>query len=96
MNASDDLTKGALLGHFRALVVPAAMGMLVMFISGLVVQYALKGVGEHAIAAYGVALRIAQILLLPVLGMTGALLPIIGQNFGGGDPVRVRAALALC
>jgi Na+-driven multidrug efflux pump len=70
--------------------------MMVMFISGFVVQYALKGFGAHAIAAYGVALRIEQILLLPVLGMTGALLPIAGQNFGAGAHERVRAALRLC
>jgi Na+-driven multidrug efflux pump len=41
-------------------------------------------------------LRIEQILLLPVLGMTGALLPIAGQNFGAKDFDRVRAALRFC
>jgi len=70
--------------------------MMVMFISGFVVQYALKGFGGDAIAAYGVALRIEQILLLPVLGMTGALLPMIGQNFGASELDRVRSALFLC
>jgi Na+-driven multidrug efflux pump len=70
--------------------------MMVMFISGFVVQFALKEFGEHAIAAYGVALRIEQILLLPVLGMTGALLPIAGQNYGAGDHNRVREALFFC
>jgi len=69
---------------------------MVMFISGFVVQFALKGFGESAIAAYGVGLRIEQILLLPVLGMTGALLPIAGQNFGGGHHDRVRDALFYC
>ena len=67
-----------------------------MFVSGFVVQFALKGFGEHAIAAYGVALRIEQILLLPVLGMTGALLPIAGQNFGAANYDRVRAAVFFC
>ena len=70
--------------------------MMVMFISGFVVQFALKGFGGEAIAAYGIALRIEQILLLPVLGMTGALLPIAGQNFGAGDHDRVRDALFFC
>lgn len=79
-----------------AQLLPASTAMVVMFFSGFVVQYALKGFGEDAIAAYGVALRIEQILLLPVLGMTGALLPIAGQNFGAKENDRVRAALAFC
>lgn len=77
-------------------LLPASVAMMVMFISGFVVQYALKGFGGEAIAAYGIALRIEQILLLPVLGMTGALLPIAGQNFGAGDYDRVRDALFFC
>ena len=84
---------------FRAIIkqlLPASTAMMVMFISGFVVQYALKGFGEHAIAAYGVALRIEQLLLLPVLGMTGALLPIAGQNFGAKAYDRVREAVFLC
>lgn len=79
-----------------AQLLPSSTAMIVMFVSGFVVQYALKGFGEHAIAAYGVALRIEQILLLPVLGMTGALLPIAGQNFGAEAFDRVREALFFC
>ena len=56
----------------------------------------MKAFGGHAVAAYGIALRIEQILLLPVLGMTGALLPIAGQNFGALKFDRVRAALRYC
>lgn len=77
-------------------MIPTTSAFMVMFISGFVVQYALKGFGEHAIAAYGIALRIEQILLLPVLGMTGALLPIAAQNFGAGQYDRVREAVWFC
>jgi putative MATE family efflux protein len=86
-------------GCFQAItgqLLPASAAIMVMFISGFVVQFALKGFGEHAIAAYGVALRIEQILLLPVLGMTGALLPIAGQNYGAQAYDRVRDALLFC
>jgi len=75
---------------------PTSLSFTVMFISGFVVQFALSQFGGHAIAAYGIALRIEQILLLPVLGMTGALLPIAAQNFGAGDHDRVREALWFC
>jgi Na+-driven multidrug efflux pump len=77
-------------------MLPTSSAFMVMFISGFVVQFALKGFGEHALAAHGIALRIEQILLLPVLGMTGALLPIAAQNFGGGQFDRVRGSLFFC
>lgn len=75
---------------------PTTFAMLVMFLSGFVVQYALKGFGQHAIAGFGIAIRLEQILLLPVLGMTGALLPIASQNYGAGQYDRMREALFYC
>lgn len=84
---------------YKAIVeqmLPATTALVVMFVSGFVVQFALKSFGEDAIAAYGVALRIEQILLLPVLGMTSALLPIAGQNFGAKEYERVRDAVFVC
>ena len=79
-----------------AQMAPTATAMLVMFLSGFVIQFFLKSFGVEAIAAYGIALRIEQILLLPVLGMTGALLPIAGQNFGAKAFDRVREAVHFC
>jgi Na+-driven multidrug efflux pump len=52
--------------------------------------------GPAAVAAYGVALRVEQLFLLPVFGLTGALLPIASQNFGAGEAARVREALFTC
>lgn len=75
---------------------PTAVAFLVMILSAFVTQFALKGFGEHAIAGFGIAIRLEQILLLPVLGVTGALLPIAAQNFGAGDFDRVRAAFGFC
>ncbi|MGC1429993.1 MAG: MATE family efflux transporter [Albidovulum sp.] len=75
---------------------PTSASLLVMFLSGFVVQYALKGFGEHAVAGFGIAIRIEQVLLLPILGMTGALLPIASQNYGAGSFDRVRSALFFC
>lgn len=82
--------------EITAQMLPTTTAMMVMFVSGFVVQFALKGFGPEAIAAYGVALRVEQILLPPVLGMTGALLPIAAQNYGAGQFDRVRDALFTC
>ncbi len=87
------------LPSFREILVqmaPTSLSFTVLFISSFVVQFALSQFGGYAIAAYGIALRIEQILLLPVLGMTGALLPIAAQNFGAGHHDRVRASVWFC
>ncbi|MFA3918436.1 MATE family efflux transporter [Ruegeria hyattellae] len=75
---------------------PTAVSFMVMLLSGFVLQFALKTFGEHAIAGFGVAIRLEQILLLPVLGVTGALLPIASQNFGARNFDRVRMAVFQC
>ena len=75
---------------------PTAFALMIMMLSGFVVQFVLKGFGEHAIAGFGIAIRLEQILFLPVLGVTGALLPIAAQAFGARDHDRVRMALFYC
>lgn len=77
-------------------MMPTTMTMMVMMLSGFIVQYYLKGFGNSAVAAYGVALRVEQLFLLPVFGLTGALLPIAAQNFGAGETERVRQSLMTC
>jgi len=77
-------------------VIPSSFAMLVMIFVGFVIQYYLKRFGASAVAAYGVALRVEQLFLLPAFGLTGALLPIAAQNFGASDPERVRRAFYVC
>lgn len=79
-----------------AQLLPTTFTMLVMFTAGFIVQIYLKEFGPSAVAAYGVALRVEQLFLLPVFGLTGALLPIASQNFGAGEAQRVRQALFTC
>jgi putative MATE family efflux protein len=75
---------------------PVSFTMMVMMVTGFVIQFYLKSYGQEAVAAYGIALRVEQLLLLPVFGLTGALLPIAAQNFGAGNGDRVRAAVFMC
>jgi len=77
-------------------MLPVTMTMFVMMSAGFIVQFYLKSFGTSAVAAYGVALRVEQLFLLPVFGLTGALLPIAAQNFGAGHHHRVRQALFDC
>jgi len=75
---------------------PTSFSMMLMVIAGFVVQYFLKDFGSQAQAGYGVALRIEQILLLPVFGLTGSLLPIAAQNLGAKKLERVKEAAVFC
>jgi len=77
-------------------MLPVTMTMFVMMSAGFIVQFYLKSFGTAAVAAYGVALRVEQLFLLPVFGLTGALLPIAAQNYGAGKHDRVRQALFDC
>ena len=49
-----------------------------------------------AVAAYGIALRVEQLFLLPLIGMEVAMLAFAGQNLGAQKPQRVAEALRVC
>ena len=83
-------------GEIFAQALPVSFAMMVMMFAGYVIQYFLKGFGGEAVAAYGIALRIEQLLLLPAFGLTGALLPIVAQNYGAEKFDRIREAVRYC
>ena len=85
-----------MMGQITTQALPASFSMVVMMMAGFVIQFFLKGFGGEAVAAYGVALRIEQLLLLPAFGLTGALLPIVAQNYGARNYDRVREATIFC
>lgn len=51
---------------------------------------------EDAVAAYGIALRIEQLFLLPTIGLEVALLAYAGQNLAAGNRLATRSAYRLC
>ncbi|MEM6738858.1 MAG: MATE family efflux transporter [Pseudomonadota bacterium] len=82
---------------FRTLalqMLPTSFSLQIMILGGFAVQFALKEFGAEAVAAYGLGLRIEQLILLPILGVATSLLPIAAQNFGAKDYDRVREATA--
>ncbi len=82
--------------EITVLALPASSAMIVMLVGAFVVQLYLKQFGPQAIAAYGVGLRIEQMLLLPAFGFTITLLPIAAQNFGAHEYERVQEAFIFC
>ena len=103
---STDLVQGCRPADFRPRLrdfrliamqaLPTSAAMMVMMFGAFIVQVFLKSFGPESIAAYGIGLRIEQLLLLPGFGLTIALLPIASQNFGAAQYDRVREAFRFC
>jgi putative MATE family efflux protein len=70
---------------------PSALNMLTIALGVFVINYFIYRFGNDAsTAAYGAAMRIEQLALLPALGLNAATLTLVGQNYGAGHLARVR------
>lgn len=72
--------------------VPSALNMITIALGVFVITWFVKEFGKEAVAATGIATRIEQLVLMPVIGVGTAMLSITGQNHGCGLPHRVREA----
>ena len=68
---------------------PASLNMLTVAIGIFVITFFAGKFGKEAVAAYGIATRIEQLVLLPTIGLNVAALTIAAQNFGAGFPARI-------
>lgn len=68
---------------------PASLNMMTVAIGIFVITYFASKFGKEAVAAYGIATRIEQLVLLPTIGLNIAALTIAAQNMGAGLPHRV-------
>jgi len=72
---------------------PAMLNMATIGIGILILTTFVNQYGTQAVAAYGLATRIEQIVLLPAIGLNMAVLAIAGQNHGAGLDKRVRETI---
>ena len=70
--------------------VPIMFTMLMIMFGVFNIFYFVGQFGELATAGYGTAVRIEQVLLLPVIGLNTAVLSIAGQNFGAKFYNRIK------
>lgn len=85
------------LTYFSAIAkqsLPASFNMMTIGTGIFVIMFFVKNFGENAVAAYGICLRIEQIVLLPTIGLNMAALSIIGQNNGAGKLHRVQETIS--
>lgn len=75
---------------------PTSFSMMSIAIGIFVITYFIGRYGSGAVAAYGIATRIEQIALLPMIGINIAALAIISQNKGAGQIDRIRETIRYC
>src|SRR6266516_4311428 len=70
--------------------VPAGTEFLLLFVYIVLVYAIIRGFGPEAQAGFGIGARVMQALFLPVVALSFAVAPVVGQNFGGRRADRVR------
>ena len=68
---------------------PASLNMMTVALGIFVITGFVARFGSDAVAGYGIATRIEQIALLPVMGMNVATLALVAQNHGARQLERV-------
>ncbi len=62
--------------------IPASLNMLTMAIGSLILTYFVSHYGVNAVAGYGIGFRVEQLMLLPALGLSTAVLALVSNNYG--------------
>ena len=73
--------------------IPSSLNMLTMAIGSLILTYFVSHYGIQAVAGYGIGYRVEQLMLLPALGLSTAVLALVSNNFGAKKYDRVIETL---
>ena len=68
---------------------PAAVNMMTVAAGIFIITWFISFFSKEGVAAYGIATRIEQILLLPTIGLNVAVLTLVGQNYGARQLERI-------
>src|SRR5207237_81821 len=69
---------------------PAGAEFVLLFVYITLVYRIIVGFGPAAQAGFGLGVRVMQALFLPVVALSFAVSPVVGQNFGARQADRVR------
>lgn len=73
--------------------IPSTITFMSSSIGLMLFMKLVSGYGPLAIAAFGIGGRVENIAILPALGMSGAILTIVGQNFGADNLDRAQKTI---
>lgn len=69
--------------------IPSSLNMLTMGIGSIILTYFVAHYGVKAVAGYGIGFRVEQLMLLPALGISTAVLTLVSNNYGAKKYDRV-------
>lgn len=73
--------------------IPSSLNMLTMAIGSLILTYFVSHYGVNAVAGFGIGYRVEQLMLLPALGLSTAVLALVSNNYGAKKYDRVIETL---
>ncbi len=74
---------------------PPTTNMVLMAAGIYIITYFAAPYGKEVVAAFGIGMRIEQIILMPAIGLNVAVLAIVSQNNGAKEFERIAQALKL-
>jgi putative MATE family efflux protein len=85
------IPRWAVVSPLAGLAVPIAASMIVMSVGTMLYNFLLSDFGSVAVAAYGAASKVDMIVVLPIFGLAGAAVTVVGMFAGAGRSDLVRA-----
>lgn len=86
----------AMLVHWRSILhvgLPSALTNLISPLSAAAVVSIVSGLGEAAVAGFGVAVNVEAFALIVPQALSAIIGPFVGQNFGAGSVSRIHQAM---
>jgi putative MATE family efflux protein len=75
---------------------PASLANMINPLGVGIVTRLLASIGPETVAGFGVASRLEGLSIVVMLAMSAAVGPVVGQNYGAGEPARVDESLGYC
>jgi putative MATE family efflux protein len=74
---------------------PASIQQLTESLAFILFNKVVSAYGSAPVAAVGLAMRISDLAFMPIMGVSNALLPVVGYNMGAGKEARMWKAIRL-
>ena len=72
---------------------PPSLNLALTAVGIYIITYFASAFGQEVVAAYGIGMRIEQIMLMPAIGLNVAVLAIVAQNHGSRSHHRIAEAV---
>lgn len=82
-----------ILGELLKISIPSIVMSSVSSVMTFGMDIILNGFSSTAVAVFGAYFKLQSFVIMPVIGLTNAIVPIIAFNYGANKPERIRSAI---